>query len=46
MNVKPTGLKILELTDDDRNPGKKKVKFEFSLQKGSYATMLLREFIK
>jgi len=46
MIVKPTGLKILELVDDDLNPGKKKIKFEFSLQKGSYATMLIREFIK
>ncbi|MCK4781145.1 MAG: tRNA pseudouridine(13) synthase TruD, partial [Candidatus Lokiarchaeota archaeon] len=46
MIVKPTGLKILELADDDLNPGKKKIKFEFSLQKGTYATMLIREFIK
>lgn len=46
MVVKPTALKILELVDDDLNPGKKKIKFEFSLQKGSYATMLIREFIK
>ena len=46
MVVKPTALKILELDDDDLNPGKKKIKFEFSLQKGSYATMLIREFIK
>jgi len=36
----------LELADDDLNPGKKKIKFEFSLQKGTYATMLIREFIK
>ena len=46
MIVKPTGLKILELDDDDLNPGKKKINFEFSLQKGTYATMLIREFIK
>ena len=46
MIVKPTGLKIFELADDDLNPGKKKIKFEFSLQKGTYATMLIREFIK
>ncbi len=46
MVVKPIGLKILEIADDDFNPGKKKMKFEFSLHKGSYATMLIREFIK
>jgi tRNA pseudouridine13 synthase len=43
---KPTGLKILKLTDDELYPGKKKLIFEFSLQKGSYATMLLRELMK
>ncbi|MFX0143416.1 MAG: tRNA pseudouridine(13) synthase TruD [Candidatus Hodarchaeota archaeon] len=46
MIIKPTGLKILEIANDDLNPGKKKVKFEFSLQKGTYATMLIREFVK
>ena len=46
MIVKPTALKVLELADDDLNLGKKKIKFEFSLQKGSYATMLIRELIK
>jgi len=44
--VKPTALKVLELADDDLNLGKKKIKFEFSLQKGTYATMLIRELIK
>ncbi len=44
--VKPTALKVLELADDDLNLGKKKIKFEFSLQKGTYATMLIREIIK
>ena len=46
MTAKPIALKMLELIDDDVNPGKKKLKLEFSLQKGSYATMLIREFIK
>jgi len=46
MISKPTALKILELSDDEINPGKKKIKLEFSLQKGSYATILLRELIK
>jgi len=46
VTVKPNDLKILELTDDEYYQGKKKIKIEFSLQKGSYATMLLRELIK
>ncbi|MHA1914116.1 MAG: tRNA pseudouridine(13) synthase TruD [Promethearchaeota archaeon] len=46
MTVKPTELKLIELTDDELNPQRKKLKIEFSLQKGSYATMLLRELIK
>ncbi|MHA2184440.1 MAG: tRNA pseudouridine(13) synthase TruD [Promethearchaeota archaeon] len=37
---------MIELADDDLNPQKKKLKIEFSLQKGSYATMLIRELIK
>jgi len=45
MITKPTALKILELTDDELNPEKKKIKWEFSLQKGSYATILIRELI-
>ncbi|MFW9939795.1 MAG: tRNA pseudouridine(13) synthase TruD [Candidatus Thorarchaeota archaeon] len=46
MTVKPKDLKMLELTDDEYYPGRKKVKIEFSLQKGTYATMLLRELLK
>ncbi|MFX0140180.1 MAG: tRNA pseudouridine(13) synthase TruD, partial [Candidatus Hodarchaeota archaeon] len=46
MITKPTSLKLLELSDDELNPGKKKIKLEFSLQKGSYATILIRELIK
>ena len=46
MTIKPSGLKMLEIADDELNQGKVKVKIEFSLQKGSYATMLLREIIK
>jgi tRNA pseudouridine13 synthase len=46
LTVKPTLLKILEFKDDDLNPGKYKIKIEFSLQKGSYATMLIRELMK
>ncbi len=46
ITAKPTMLKLLELEDDDLHPGKKKVKIEFSLLRGSYATMLIRELIK
>jgi tRNA pseudouridine13 synthase len=46
MIVKPIGLKIVEFDDDERYKGRKKVKIEFSLPSGCYATMLLRELIK
>jgi tRNA pseudouridine13 synthase len=46
MMIKPINLKLVEIADDERHPNKKKVKIEFSIQKGSYATMLLREIIK
>ncbi|MFX1374561.1 MAG: tRNA pseudouridine(13) synthase TruD [Promethearchaeota archaeon] len=46
MTIKPRGLKMVEIKDDELNPGKKRIKIEFSLQKGSYATMLLRELTK
>jgi len=44
--IKPLGLKILEYADDDLFQNRYKLKIEFSLQKGSYATLLLREIIK
>ena len=44
--TKPLGLNILEYSLDDVFQGKYKLKIEFSLQKGSYATLLLRELIK
>ncbi|MFX0027152.1 MAG: tRNA pseudouridine(13) synthase TruD [Candidatus Hermodarchaeota archaeon] len=46
ITVKPIGLNLLEFTEDDIFQEKFKLKLEFSLQKGSYATMLLRELIK
>ena len=46
MTVKPTGLKVIEFNDDDIFPDRKKLKIEFSLPKGSYATVLLRELMK
>ena len=44
--TKPMGLKILEYTPDDVFQDRYKLKIEFSLQKGSYATLLLREIVK
>ncbi len=46
MTTKPVGFKILEIKDDQLFPGRKKLKIEFSLIKGAYATMFLREFMK
>jgi len=46
ITIKPVGLKMLELNDDELNKERKKIKIEFSLLKGSYATMLLREIMK
>lgn len=44
--TKPLGLKILEYSKDDIFQNRNKLKIEFSLQKGSYATLLLREIVK
>jgi tRNA(Glu) U13 pseudouridine synthase TruD len=46
LTVKPLELRILDLVDDDLFPNRMKLKFEFSLQKGSYATVFLRELMK
>ncbi|MFX0103914.1 MAG: tRNA pseudouridine(13) synthase TruD [Candidatus Hodarchaeota archaeon] len=46
MTIKPSSLKMIEFTEDDLNPGKIKIKIGFSLKRGSYATMLIRELIK
>jgi tRNA pseudouridine13 synthase len=46
VTIKPVGLKMLKLADDDLNKDRKKLQIEFSLLKGSYATMLLREIMK
>lgn len=43
---KPLGLRIVDIKDDEKFPDYKKVILEFSIHKGSYATMLLRELIK
>jgi tRNA pseudouridine13 synthase len=42
LNAKVDGMAISELIDDELNPGKKKVKVEFSLGRGSYATVVVR----
>jgi tRNA pseudouridine13 synthase len=44
--AKPVGLKILDYSEDDLFPNRYKMKMEFSLQKGSYATLFLREIVK
>ena len=43
---KPIGFKLLQIDNDELCPGKKKAKLEFSLLKGRYATILIRELIK
>ncbi len=35
-----------EIADDSENPGKHMMKLGFTLNRGSYATVLLREFMK
>jgi len=46
MTNKPKGLQIMEIAEDDNFPGKMKMKINFSLRSGSYATMLLKELMK
>ena len=41
----PVDLKA-EISDDELNPGQLKVKLNFFLPKGAYATVLLREYMK
>ncbi|MFZ2456569.1 MAG: tRNA pseudouridine(13) synthase TruD [Candidatus Altiarchaeia archaeon] len=40
------GLELTDAGPDELNPGKNKVTIRFSLKKGSYATVLLREIMK
>ncbi len=42
----PVKLSNEEVSDDDMNPDRKKVKLKFFLPKGSYATVVLREYTK
>ena len=46
ISMKPSGLKIIELTKDELHADKMKLIVEFSLVRGSYATMILRELMK
>lgn len=42
----PRNLRVVDVSDDDLNPGKRSVKLTFELPKGTYATMFLRELMK
>jgi tRNA pseudouridine13 synthase len=46
MTIKPIGIKIVEINEDEFFPNKMKMKLQFSLPSGTYATMLLRELMK
>lgn len=46
ISVVPEGLKLIGVYDDELNQGKLKMKISFSLEKGSYATIVLRELMK
>ncbi|MHC1591560.1 MAG: tRNA pseudouridine(13) synthase TruD, partial [Candidatus Helarchaeales archaeon] len=43
---RPLKLSIKELSADELNPSKNKVKLSFNLMKGSYATIFMREIMK
>jgi tRNA pseudouridine13 synthase len=42
----PHNLKLISIDDDDENEGLKKATVSFTLNKGQYATVLIREIIK
>lgn len=42
----PVAVNLTELQEDERNPGRWSVKLDFFLPKGSYATVVLREYTK
>lgn len=42
----PVKVRVDDLTSDELNPGRFKVRLQFFLPKGSYATILLREYTK
>ncbi len=46
ISLKPENLRIGEVGKDEFNEGKLKLKIAFSLEKGNYATTILRELMK
>jgi len=46
ISLKPRGFVVRFVEDDELNPGKKKVRIEFDLEKGTYATIIIRELLK
>ncbi|HLC93332.1 MAG TPA: tRNA pseudouridine(13) synthase TruD [archaeon] len=46
ISLRPKNLKIIEISKDELNEGKLKLKIAFSLEKGAYATTILRELMK
>jgi tRNA pseudouridine13 synthase len=44
--LQPRGLRLISVADDDFFPGKRLARLSFELEKGSYATTLLREIMK
>ncbi|MBU5557502.1 MAG: tRNA pseudouridine(13) synthase TruD [Candidatus Aenigmatarchaeota archaeon] len=46
MLLLPRNLRIMEIVDDDFNPGKKSAKISFELPSGCYASVVLSEIMK
>ncbi len=44
--VRPKNMKIVKISEDEYNPGKRAVEISFFLPSGSYATVLLKEIMK
>lgn len=44
--VEVKNFKVLEKDEDELNPGKKKIKVSFSLPKGSYGTLVVKEMLE
>lgn len=46
ISIKPRGFQLVKIEDDELNPGKKSARIEFDLLRGTYATIVIREFLK